>query len=131
MGWVYDGMLRLWTLIAKPEILDWIDEIEKEVLSWENNTVHLHKYGGIQFDYFGKEIGHIHSNGLLDMLLSRKIKAQLMAEGRIQDHHSFNNTGWISFYMRTSEDKDYAIALLRLGYGMKADSIRASSLVNI
>ncbi len=97
-----------------------MDVIEAEVSTWENITIHLHKYGGLQFDYGGKEIGHIHSNGLLDMLLNRKLKAELMTDGRIQDHHSFRNSGWISFYMRTEEDKYYAIALLRLGYEMRA-----------
>lgn len=121
LGWMYDGMLRLWTLIVKPELLDWMDEIETEVLSWEGVTMHLHKYGGIQFDYLGKEIGHIHSNGLLDMLLSRMVKSELMTEGRIQDHHFFKNTGWISFYIERDEDKDYALELLRMGYGMKAE----------
>jgi len=120
MGWMHDGMLRLWTLITKPQILDWMDAIEKEVLTWENTTVRLHKYGGIQFDYLGKEVGHIHSNGLLDMLLSRKNKMELMADRRIQDHHSFKNSGWISFYMETEADRDYAVQLLRVGYKVRS-----------
>jgi hypothetical protein len=126
---MYDGMLKLWTLIKNPEVLDWMDEIEMEVLSWKNTTVHLHKYGGLQFNYEGKEIGHIHSNGLLDMLLSRKIKAELMAEGRIQDHHSFKKSGWISFYIETEGDRDYAIWLLRFGYETKAPGKKLPSAV--
>jgi hypothetical protein len=120
LGWMYDGTLKLWTYITHPEILDWMDAIEVEVSSWENVITRLHKYGGLQFDYIGKEIGHIHSNGLLDMLLNRKLKAELMTDGRIQDHHTFRNSGWISFFIRTEEDKYYAIALLRMGYEMRA-----------
>jgi len=50
------------------------------------------------------------------MLLSRKIKLELMDEGRIQDHHSFKNTGWISFYMYTGADTEYALELLKLAH---------------
>lgn len=131
LGWMYDGMLKLWTLITKPQILDWMDEVEAEVSSWDNVTMRLHKYGGIQFDYNGKEIGHIHSNGLLDMLLNRKLKGEFMTDGRIQDHHSFKNSGWISFYLKNAEDKYYAIALLRLGYEIRAAAIKkAAAAVN-
>ena len=127
LGWAFDGWLKLWILIKKPEILDWMDEIEVEVLSWENTASVIHKYGGMQFNYRGKEIGHIHSNGLLDMLLSRSVKQSLMQEGRVEDHHSFVNTGWISFYIHNDSDKEYALKLLRIGYER---SVVKSGLVN-
>ena len=116
MSWLFDGLLKLWAYFAKPVLLDWMDEIEAEVLQWQYTTSGIHKYGGMQFNYQGKEIGHIHSNGLLDMLLSRQEKTQLMQDGRISDHHTFKNTGWISFYICNIEDKGYALMLLRKGY---------------
>lgn len=98
-------------------MLDWIDEIEAQALRWPGISISTHKYGGLQINCSGKEVGHIHSNGLLDMLLNRKIKAQLMLEdSRVGEHHSFKNTGWISFYMCTETDVNYAMQLLRLGY---------------
>lgn len=117
LGWAFDGWLKLWVLITKPVILDWMDDIEAEVLAWKHTTTCIHKYGGLQFNCYGVEIGHIHSNGLLDMLLSKKVKQSLMMEGRITDHHSFKDTGWISFYMQTADDKEYALKLLRIGHG--------------
>jgi hypothetical protein len=116
MGWLFDGLLKLWVFFTKPALLDWMDEIEAEVLRWQHTTSIIHKYGGMQFNYKGREIGHIHSNGLLDMLLSRSIKAELMQDGRISDHHIFKNTGWVSFYMRSVNDRDFALELLRKGY---------------
>jgi len=116
LGWLFDGLLKLWAFFTQPALLDWMDEIETEVLKWKRTTSTIHKYGGMQFNYNSKEIGHIHSNGLLDMLLNRSVKAQLMLDGRISDHHTFKNTGWISFYIHSAEDKDYALALLELGY---------------
>lgn len=116
LSWAFDGWLKVWALVTKPYILDWMDDIEAEVLEWEGTAAKIHKYGGLQFNCGRKEIGHIHSNGLLDMLLSRAIKQKLMEEGRIADHHSFKNTGWISFYIRNADDKEYALKLLKFGH---------------
>jgi hypothetical protein len=113
---VFDSQLRLWLLVTNASVLTYIDEIEAEVLSWEGTSAGLHKFGGLQFNFNGKEIGHIHSNGILDILFTRDTKQRLLAEGRINCHHIFTNSGWISFYIRKKEDKDYAIALLRMAW---------------
>lgn len=113
---VFDCLLKLGSFITKPAMLDWMDEIEAAVITWPNARATTHKYGGLQFNYIKAEIGHIHGHGLLDMPLSRKVKAELMADGRIEDHHTFKNTGWISFYIRNRDDVAYALELLRLGY---------------
>jgi len=117
LGILFDGWLKIFTLLTKPDMLDWIDEIEAQTLRWSGISISTHKYGGLQINCNGKEVGHIHSNGLLDMLLSRNIKARLMLEdNRVEEHHSFKNTGWISFYIHTEYDLKIALKLLRLGY---------------
>ena len=113
---LFDSWLKLWMLLTRPEVLNWIGDIEDEALTWEHTTSSIHKYGGLQLNCRGSEIGHIHSDGLVDILLSRNIKQQLMKEGRVKDHHLFKNSGWISFNIRTAADKDYALYLLRRGY---------------
>jgi len=112
----YDAWLRLWTLAYTPAVIQCIDDIEAEVLSWPGTHKTLHKYGGLQLNCNDRELGHIHSNGLLDMLLSRKIKEELLKEGRITDHHSFKNSGWISFYIRDRRDAEYAVHLLKMAW---------------
>jgi hypothetical protein len=121
MALLFDAWLKVYSLFTNPDMLDWIDEMEKEVLRWKDTSTQTHKYGGLQFNWNGRELGHIHSNGLLDMPLSRKVKAQLMREGRIQDHHSFKDTGWISFYMHTNNDTVYGLMLLKLAYNLRKD----------
>jgi len=113
---LFEGFLILWSFIFKPGILDVIDAVRSEVLSWDGTSESRHKYGGTQFDYYGKEIGHVHGNGILDILLSKNIKEHLLAEGKIKDHHLFAETGWISFYITKKEDEAHAIKLLRLAY---------------
>ncbi|MCD0489543.1 DUF5519 family protein [Pedobacter sp. MC2016-14] len=109
-------MLILWSFIAKPQLLDWLDELETEVLSWQDTSLERHKYGGLQFNCGQQELGHIHGNGLLDILFSLKIKQLLMKEGKIEDHHRFSSSGWISFHLRNYEDAVYAKELMALAY---------------
>jgi len=116
MPLVFDAWLKLWTLITNGAILDAMEIIESEIQSWKGTTVGLHKYGGVQFNYHGRELGHIHGNGLLDMRFSRAVKKELLAENRVNHHHIFVNSGWISFYIRSKDDAEYATKLLKIAY---------------
>lgn len=123
LGLLFDSWLKLSTLLINPDLLDHMDNIRHEVSKWEGVDIGLHKYGGMQFNYRTREIGHIHGNGLLDMLLSWQLKKQLIIEGKVLDHHVFKHTGWVSFYIKTEADKNYALELLKLGYKLKNRSI--------
>jgi hypothetical protein len=116
LPYLFDSWLKIWTFVSRAELLDWLDEIEAEVLKWEGTSISMHKYGGMQFNCNGKEIGHLHSNGLLDVLFSRKVKDRLLTDGRIEPHHVFENSGWISFYLESFDDKKYAQNLLFMSY---------------
>jgi hypothetical protein len=113
---LFDSQFKLWLLFTNAELLDCLSDIETEVLSWGQTSISMHKFGGVQFNCCGREIGHIHSNGILDILFTRKIKQQLMEEGRISDHHAFAGSGWISFYITNKEDTTYAVNLLKIAY---------------
>lgn len=118
-GLVFDAWLKIWALLTNPKLLDYMDDIEREVSGWEKVNLGLHKYGGVQFNYNNRELGHIHGNGLLDMLLNLTLKQQLKQDGKILDHHVFKDNGWISFYIKTKADKDYALRLLKLSYQLQ------------
>lgn len=118
----YDSLLKLWYFITKPQLLNWIDDIELNFLALKSTSVSLHKYGGSQFNFLDKEIAHLHSNGLLDILLSREIKSELKLQGRITDHHVFKNSGWISFYINSEDDLTYAKELLKIAYDREVSS---------
>lgn len=116
LPFVFDGLLLMWSFLARPGLIDTLDEIESRVLHWDGASKTVHPYGGIQFNCNGKEVGHIHGNGLLDIRFSRKIKELLLADGKIQHHHVFKNSGWVSFYITGKADADYAIKLLHNSY---------------
>lgn len=119
---LFDALLKMWTLVTNRKILDYVDEIEEEVLSWKNTSAHLHKFGGIQFNLRNREIGHIHGNGLLDILFTQNIKSHLLVEGKVIDHHVFKKSGWISFQIQTARDKQYALDLLRYSISISDNS---------
>lgn len=114
---LFDALLRVQALVTKPELLSWLDQLESELQSWPGISISMHRYGGSQFNYNGKEIAHLHSNGLLDIRYSLKIKQGLLAEGRICNHHIFPHTGWVSFYLRSEKDLDYAVRLMKITAG--------------
>lgn len=116
---VFDSMIMLWNNAFNPHVIKAIECIESELATWEGIERLPHKFGGIQFNREGKEIGHIHSNGILDILFTRKIKNELLRTGSATDHHVFSNSGWITFYIRSSEDIQNAISLLARSYNLK------------
>lgn len=113
---LFDSLMRFWMFIAKPELLHWIDDLEENVEGMPGTTIGIHKYGGTAFNYLGKEFAHVHSNGLVDILLNKELKKSLMTEGKIKDHHVFKNSGWISFYLHNKQDVAYACYLLKKAY---------------
>jgi hypothetical protein len=117
---LFECWLQLITRITNPAISPLIEEIEAEVSSWDGIRVTLHKYGGLQFNYLNKEIGHIHGIGLLDILFTRKMRNQLVSEGKVLEHHVYPNSGWISFYIKTKSDLNTAIELLKMSKELKA-----------
>ncbi|HWA34971.1 MAG TPA: luciferase family protein [Cyclobacteriaceae bacterium] len=115
----FDSFLKIHTSLSDSSVLDYCDEIENEVLLWDRMSVSTHKFGGVQFNLGSKEIGHIHGNGLLDILFNREIKNRLLVTGRVSDHHVFRDSGWVSVWIRKSEDKLLAIELLRQSYDLR------------
>lgn len=113
---IFDTFLKLSYLIYNKRIVELTDEIESVVSKWDNITISMHKYGGVQFNHGKREIGHIHSNGLVDILFDRKKKEELLEIGIAKDHHVFKNSGWVSLYIKTETDKNNAILLLKMSY---------------
>lgn len=86
--------------------------IVDEVLSWEGVTMHPHRFGGVEFVFGGKEIGHVHGDHLVDLLLPRADRDKWIEEGKAEPHHMYPESGWV----RTEEDTIHAIEILRSKY---------------
>lgn len=84
--------------------------------TWEGVTVVPHRFGGVEFRLGTREIGHVHVGGVADLLVSVRLRRDLVAAGRAQAHHTLPHSGWISLRMRSEHDVPHAVALFRLNY---------------
>ncbi len=93
-----------------------IDQIVQQVSARNGVTASPHRFGGVEFTLAGREVGHIHRNGMVDIPFNTAIRNQLMAEGKAVPHHVLPNSGWITFYARSEADIQTALWLFRLAY---------------
>jgi hypothetical protein len=121
LAWIADAFMMMGYSLFKPQIVKVIDDIEEEVSQWEGITTSIHPYGGRQFNYHNKELGHIHGNGVLDILFNRAIKTRLVNEGIANEHHTFKKSGWVSFYLKNVADYETGIQLLKLAWRCKKE----------
>lgn len=70
----------------------------------------------MEFNLGGREIGHFHHNGMVDIPFNTAIRNALVQEGRAEPHHLLSDTGWITFYIRSDADVQTALWLFRLAY---------------
>jgi hypothetical protein len=92
------------------------DLIDEAVRSWPGVTAGPHRFGGTEYRYGRKEMGHLHGDRLADLPLPRKLRDQAIAAGRAQPHHVLPDTGWVSCWMAGPEDAAGVIELFRIQY---------------
>jgi hypothetical protein len=92
------------------------EALTDELLSWPGVTNQPHRFGGIEFLFQGKEIGHLHGDHLVDLLLPKSQRDKWIAAGRAKPHHIFPESGWLSIYLKSEEDVVNAVEILRTKY---------------
>ncbi len=92
------------------------ERFRDEVLSWPGVEARPHRFGGIEFRVQGHEIGHLHGDRLADLPFPRRIREELVAEGRARPHHVLPQTGWVSYRIRGEADVEGALDLFRRNY---------------
>lgn len=112
-------MLFAATGLFFPKRLRAMSEIETTVREWPEMRVGIHRLGGIGFFFRGKEVSHIHGNGLLDCFVGRANRERLVASGDGLPHHVFPNSGWLSFWIRGEGDVEAALELIRIANEVK------------
>jgi len=87
------------------------------VRAWDGIESEPHRFGGTEFKLGKVEIGHIHhSNGMVDIPFTVKIRVALVDEGQTSVHHVLPDTGWTTFLIRNEADLQQALWLMRLSY---------------
>ena len=92
------------------------EQIREAVGSWPGVTTKPHRFGGTEYLYGKKEMGHVHGDRLADLPLPRRLHDELIASGRAQPHHILPETGWISVWIDGPRDVSGVIELFRMQY---------------
>jgi hypothetical protein len=92
------------------------EQIRKSVMSWTGVEALPHRFGGTEYRYGRKEMGHVHGDRLADLPLPRRLHDEVIADGRAKPHHVLPDTGWVSCWIERPEDVTTVIELLRLQY---------------
>jgi hypothetical protein len=95
---------------------EWIDRIERELLSWPGVTTGNNSRGGLQFNYGRIELGHIHGVSFADLPFPKKVRDALIEEGRAGVHAPLPNSGWVRRHMAAPADVEAVIELFRMNY---------------
>jgi hypothetical protein len=113
---VLDAGLLVLTALSSPRVFRALLRLIGTVGRWPGVRESPHRYGGVQFNVAGREIGHVHGNGVVDIRFSRRLRDALVRAGQAQTHHTFPDSGWVSLPIRSAADAGRARRLLQLSY---------------
>ena len=92
--------------------------IDDAVQGWRDVATRPHRFGGTEYRFERREIGHVHGDSLVDIPFPKKVRDELVTAGRAEPHHILPESGWVSIFLRQPSDVDRAIELLHLSYEM-------------
>ncbi|HYU59988.1 MAG TPA: luciferase family protein [Solirubrobacterales bacterium] len=92
------------------------ERIEAEVSSWPGVDVGAHRFGGIEFRYGRRELGHLHGDRFADLPAGKGVKQELIADGRARPHHVLPDSGWVTVTMQDEAGEGTVLELLRANY---------------
>ena len=110
---LFDAMLLAWTALRHRDRLLAMEAVKAAALEIPGLSLSIHRFGGVGFSLGGRELGHLHGNGLLDLHTGRELARELISAGRAKPHHLFGESGWVSFWVRSAADVPAAIEMLR------------------
>lgn len=90
-----------------------MEAFEAAALKIPGMRLRMHRFGGVEFVIAGRELGHLHGNGLLDVRVGHESARELIRTGRVEPHHVLGESAWISFWVQSIEDVPGAMDLLR------------------
>ena len=93
------------------------EQIATEVTSWPGVSAGPGRRGEFAFRVGRKEIGHLHGDRVAHFGFPKRVWTDLFEAGRIGYHPVFpGKPGFGARAIRTEDDKQDAIAILRLNY---------------
>jgi hypothetical protein len=90
--------------------------IRDAVTSWPGVVAVPHRFGGTEYRFGKKEMGHVHGDRLADLPLPRRLHDQVIESGRATPHHVLPQSGWVSVWIQGPDDAAGVIELFRMQY---------------
>ena len=94
--------------------------IVSAVSGWDEVEIGPHRYGGLEFRLGKRELGHIHGDALVDIPFPRAVRDEIVEARQAEPHHIIPDSGWVSIFLRASDDVDRAIQLLERSFHLAA-----------
>ncbi|MGA2010040.1 MAG: luciferase family protein [Solirubrobacteraceae bacterium] len=92
------------------------EQITRTVAAWPGVEAGPHRFGGVEFRLGRRELGHLHGDRIADLPFPRRVRDELIAEGRARPHHVLPDSGWITVAIDGPDGVPDAIELFRLSY---------------
>ena len=92
------------------------ERIATVVQSWPGVEAAPHRFGGVEFRVGRRELGHLHGDRIADLPFPRRVRDELIAEGRARPHHVLPDSGWITVSIRSTDEAENALGLFRMAY---------------
>lgn len=90
-----------------------------EASDWEGVTTGPHRFDAVEFRLGGRELGHYHRSGVLDLSFPKNVRDALIEQDEAEVHRYASDSGWVTFRVRSEADAEHALCLLRLSYLQK------------
>ncbi len=104
-----------------------LNTIEREVKGWSGVTTGDTGRGGLQFSYGRVELGHLHGSSFADLPFPKKVRDELIAQGRASVHPPLPESGWVRRRLDSPEDTEAVIELFRMNYDRAKERAERSS----
>ena len=114
-----DEQLKIFTLFFRPKVFQQMIEVVKWMKELPDIKSKYHKYGGLEFKINGKEVCHIHGDGLTDVLLNKEYAEKLIRTTRAEEHHVIKKSGWISYQITSKTITSELIQIIQQAYDLK------------
>ncbi len=111
----FDAFLLTSTCIFHRARIVAMERLESAALRLAGVRLKVHRFGGIEFvEKEGRELGHLHGHGLLDVAVGMQAARLLIATGQVRPHHVFPRSRWVSFQIESAADVPFALDLLTI-----------------
>ena len=100
------------------------EQIASVVQSWPGVEAAPHRFGGVEFRLGRRELGHLHGDRIADLPFPRRVRDELIADGRARAHHVLPESGWITVSIGSPEEAERAVELFRMAYERPRSSAR-------